>query len=56
MAKRRTSRDTFNNYNKRAIGTKEHERQQAENVAIDAREVQEATEGSPVLEVEGQED
>jgi hypothetical protein len=46
----------FNDYNKRAVGIKEYERQQAENVAIDAREVREAAEGSPVPEVEGQED
>jgi hypothetical protein len=46
----------FNDYNKRAVGIKEYKRQQAKNVTIDAREVQEAAEGSPVLEVEGQED
>jgi hypothetical protein len=46
----------FNDYNKRAVGIKEYKRQQAENVAIDACEVQEAAEGSPVQEVEGQQD
>jgi hypothetical protein len=44
----------FSDYNRRAIGIKEYERQQAENVAIDVREAREERSITP--EVEGQED